>query len=413
MKKLIILTAAILSTGIVAMAQTANVKKANNLLLSDPVNYDEARSYIDAAKQDATTSEDPKTWYVAGRIGYTLANQEWNKRYLGQTPDADLLYTGLDEMYSNYLKADELDGKELDKKGNPKYTQRKGIKNDFKEMHNIFIDAGASQFDARNFDKAYTMFIDYVKVADLSIFDGKDNIKIDTTYNQIKYYAALAAFRSEKNDEALTLLNELSASNYSAKQSVYELLVSVYQSQNDTTKYIKAIKDGMEAYPQNTFFIGSLVNYCVSKGKYNEALSYVDKVIATNPKNIEYINVKAELLNELKDFAGAKKVLEDALANNRTSTGVFLLGKCWATEGSSIQDAAQDLTDNNKYNEEMAKAKECYKSALKYFVEAKGGMTKADANYEQMLQIMKALYLQVEGASSDNYKAIDDELKSL
>lgn len=413
MKKLFILTAAIFSAGVVAVAQTANVKKANNLLLSDPVNYDEARSYIDAAKQDATTSEDPKTWYVAGRIGYTLANQEWNKKYLNQTPDPDLLYTGMDEMFTNYLKANELDGKELDKKGNPKYTQRKGIKNDFKEMHNIFIDAGASQFDARNFDKAYTMFMDYVKVADLSIFDGKDNIKIDTTYNQIKYYAALAALRSEKNNEALTLLNELSASNYSAKQSVYELLASVYQSQNDTTKYVKALKDGMEAYPQSQFFIGSIVNYYVGSGKYNEALEYVDKVIAKDPKNIEYINVKAELLNQLKDYDSAKKILSDALAENKTPNGVFLLGKCWATEGSSIQDAAQDLTDNNKYNEEMAKSKECYKKALEYFVEAKGGMTKADANYEQMLQIMKALYLQVEGASSENYQAIDAELKAL
>ena len=178
MKKVFLLTAAILSTGVVAMAQTANVKKANNLLLSDPVNYDEARSFIDMAKQDGTTSIDPKTWYVAGRIGYTLANQEWNKRYLGQTPDADLLYAGLDEMYTNYIKANELDGKVLDKKGNPKYTQRKGIKNDFKEMQNAYIDAGAAKFDARDFEKAYNMFMDYVKIADLPIFDEKEKSKV-------------------------------------------------------------------------------------------------------------------------------------------------------------------------------------------------------------------------------------------
>ncbi len=415
MKKVFLLTAAILSTGVVAMAQTANVKKANNLLLSDPVNYDEARSFIDMAKQDGTTSVDPKTWYVAGRIGYTLANQEWNKRYLGQTPDADLLYAGLDEMYTNYIKANELDGKVLDKKGNPKYTQRKGIKNDFKEMQNAYIDAGAAKFDARDFEKAYNMFMDYVKIADLPIFDEKEKskVKIDSTYNQMKYYASIAALRSEKNEEALALLTELAQSDYSAKQSVFELLASVYQNQNDTVKYLKALQEGLEAYPQSQFFIGSIVNYYVSTGKYAEALEYVDKVIATDPKNIEYINVKAELLNQLKDYKGAKAVLEAALAENRTPNGVFLLGKCWATEGSSIQDAAQDLTDNDKYNEEMAKAKECYKSALKYFVEAKAGMTKEDANYEQMLQIMKALYLQVEGASSENYQAIDAELKSL
>ena len=45
---------------------------------------------IEQAKKDPSTATDAKTWYVAGRIGYTLANKEWNKRYLNQTPGADL-----------------------------------------------------------------------------------------------------------------------------------------------------------------------------------------------------------------------------------------------------------------------------------------------------------------------------------
>ena len=408
--------AVMLLSGAMAMAQTANVKKANNALLTDPVNYDEARDLIEQAKKDPSTATDAKTWYVAGRIGYTLANKEWNKRYLNQTPDADLLYVGMKEMYSNYMKADSFDGKEIDKKGNPKYTQRKNIKGDLKEMHNCFIDAGAAKFDQRDFDKAYEMFVDYVAVADLPIFDDKERakVKIDSTYNQIKYYAAIAALRAEKSDEALKLLQEITTTDYKDKQAVYELMSNVYQSQGDTVKYVQSLKDGLEAYPKSEFFIGSLVNHYVTTRNYKEALDYVDGVIAKQPDNMEYVNLKAELLIQLGQYDDAKVAIDNMLAKDRSAVNLYLMGKCYAIEGGNVQDAASDPSlSNAAYDREMAKAKKIYAEALKYFEEAKPKMDKNDSRYASMLQVMKTLYIQTKGSTSAEYKAIDEELKSI
>lgn len=408
--------AVMLLSGAMAMAQTANVKKANNALLTDPVNYDEARDLIEQAKKDPSTATDAKTWYVAGRIGYTLASKEWNKRYLNQTPDADLLYVGMKEMYSNYMKADSFDGKEIDKKGNPKYTQRKNIKGDLKEMQNCFIDAGAAKFDAREYDKAYEMFTDYVAVADLPIFDEKERakVKVDSTYNQIKYYAAIAALRAEKNEEALKLLQEITTTDYKDKQAVYELMSNVYQSQGDTVKYVQSLKDGLEAYPKSEFFIGSLVNHYVTTRNYKEALDYVDGVIAKQPDNMEYVNLKAELLIQLGQYDDAKAAINNMLAKDRSAVNLYLMGKCYAIEGGNVQDAASDPSlSNAAYDREMAKAKKIYAEALKYFEEAKPIMDKNDSRYASMLQVMKTLYIQTKGSTSAEYKAIDEELKSI
>lgn len=408
--------AVMLLSGAMAMAQTANVKKANNALLTDPVNYDEARDLIEQAKKDPSTATDAKTWYVAGRIGYTLASKEWNKRYLNQTPDADLLYVGMKEMYSNYMKADSFDGKEIDKKGNPKYTQRKNIKGDLKEMQNCFIDAGAAKFDAREYDKAYEMFTDYVAVADLPIFDEKEKakVKVDSTYNQIKYYAAIAALRAEKSDDALKLLQEITTTDYKDKQAVYELMSNVYQSQGDTVKYVQSLKDGLEAYPKSEFFIGSLVNHYVTTRNYKEALDYVDGVIAKQPDNMEYVNLKAELLIQLGQYDDAKAAINNMLAKDRSAVNLYLMGKCYAIEGGNVQDAASDPSlSNAAYDREMAKAKKIYAEALKYFEEAKPIMDKNDSRYASMLQVMKTLYIQTKGSTSAEYKAIDEELKSI
>ena len=314
------------------------------------------------------------------------------------------------------MKADSFDGKEIDKKGNPKYTQRKNIKGDLKEMQNCFIDAGAAKFDAREYDKAYEMFTDYVAVADLPIFDEKERakVKIDSTYNQIKYYAAIAALRAEKSDEALKLLQEITTTDYKDKQAVYELMSNVYQSQGDTVKYVQSLKDGLEAYPKSEFFIGSLVNHYVTTRNYKEALDYVDGVIAKQPDNMEYVNLKAELLIQLGQYDDAKAAIDNMLAKDRSAVNLYLMGKCYAIEGGNVQDAASDPSlSNAAYDREMAKAKKIYAEALKYFEEAKPIMDKNDSRYASMLQVMKTLYIQTKGSTSAEYKAIDEELKSI
>lgn len=413
MKKSLFLFAALLTSGCMVFAQKSNVSKASSALYMDPVNYDEARAAIAEAKVDETTASEPKTWYVAGRIGYTLANNEWNKRYLNQTPDADVLYSGLSEMYNNYIQADALDGKVLDKKGNPKYTQRKNIKGDFKEMLFVYYAAGVTLLQNRSYEKSYEILNDYNLIVDNPMFEAKDKIKIDSTYNEVKYYAALSALYGEQPQKALVLLKELTQSNYADKQGVYEQIASTYNALNDSANYLKALQDGLEAYPSSQFFIGSLVNYYLSSGDYKSALEYVDKVIAKDPTNLEYLNVKAELLNQLKDFEGAKAVINSALSQGRTPMALYLMGKCWASEGSAMQTKAEELLDNNAYNEAMSKAKDCYATALTYFEEAKGIMKTDDGNYESMLQIMKALYMQTKGAASPEYQAVDAELKAI
>ena len=63
-------------------AQKSNVSKAGNLLYQDPVDYAKAQEYIEMAKMDSTTAKEAKTWYIAGRIGYSMANKEVQKMYL-------------------------------------------------------------------------------------------------------------------------------------------------------------------------------------------------------------------------------------------------------------------------------------------------------------------------------------------
>ena len=80
-------------------AQKQNVSKASNMLYQEPVDYAAAQEAIEMAKLDPTTAQEAKTWSVAGRIGYSMANKEVQKMYLNQQPDNSVMYKGLDMMH--------------------------------------------------------------------------------------------------------------------------------------------------------------------------------------------------------------------------------------------------------------------------------------------------------------------------
>lgn len=394
-------------------AQKSNVSKASNLLYQEPIDYAKAQEAIELAKLDSTTAKEAKTWYVAGRIGYSMANAEVNKMYLQQQPDNEAMYKGLDIMYTNYIQADQYDGV-LDKKGRMKYKERGKIKGDFKEMLNYYINAGAAMFEIRDFEKSYTMFNEFSKIVELEMFaDEKRPIAPDSTYQQIKTYAAISAARCEKNAEAIQLAKEVIALDCKESSTAYQVLADVYMAQADTAAYLATLQEACAKYPTNAYFVGSIVNYYVGASQPEEAIKYIDQEIARNPQNIEYINVKASLLAmQMKQFAEAREVLQQALAiDAKNENSLYEMGRAWAFEGEFIQEKAQDLTSNDEYNKEVKRAMEKYEEALKYYEPLRTSMAADSPLRYDLLQNMKVIYLRLE--KTDKYQEVNAELQNM
>lgn len=394
-------------------AQKSNVSKASNMLYQEPVDYAKAQEAIELAKEDSTTAKEAKTWYVAGRIGYSMANKEVQKMYLNQQPDNNVMFDGLEMMYVNYVQADKYDGV-LDKKGNVKYKERKKIKADFAEMLNYYINTGAAMFDAQDFEKAYTMFSDYVEITKLDMFKGdKKPVVADTMVQQIKYYAAIAASRNEKHDIAIAYAKEVADANCNESANALQILSAEYMAIGDTALYLSTLQDACVKYPENPYFVGTIVNYFVSANQPAEAIKYIDSEIARNPKNVEYMNVKASLMAmQLNQFEEARKVLEQALAIDATNqTSLYEMGRAWAFEGDYIQEKAQDLTSNTEYKKEVERAMEKYKEALKYYEPLRSTMAADSPLRYDLLQNMKVLYLRLQ--QNDKYKEVDAELQAM
>jgi predicted Zn-dependent protease len=414
MKKIaLFLGALIVSTGL--FAQKANIKKAENALYEEPVNYEKAVEYIELAKQNPETAELSDTWYTAGRIGYDMAYKEVNKFYLQQQPNYDAMGTGLDMMFTNYMEANKFDSF-LDKKGRVKYENRKKMTADFKEMLGQYIQAGINAGDARNFEKAYTLLNEYLLISDSEMF-GEKSIKVDTTYNEVKYYAAFYARRAEKDDEAIKLLEELKPIKNKNSAFVFQTLSEIYMAKGDTVKAEAALEEAVAMFPSDPNVIGSLVNQYMMTGKSEKAVENLDKLVNSDPSNVQYKVVKASVLAiQMKEFDKAKATLEPLFADGSASKDasiLFEMGRVWALDGMNQLEKAQDIEDDKAYNKAVAEAKKCFEKALEYYEPARDIMAQDDPNRETLLQSVREMYVRLGKTGSAEYKAINEEINSL
>ena len=413
MKKVaLILGAVVLSTGV--FAQKENIKKASNVLYEEPVNYEKAISYINLAKENPETAELSDTWYTAGRIGYDMAYKEMNKFYLQQQPNYDVMAKGLDMMFTNYMEANKYDSY-LDKKGRVKYENRKKMVGDFKELHDQYINAGINAADNnRDYELAYTLLNEYLQISDSEMF-GEKPIKVDSTYNDIKYYAAFYARRAEKEDEAIKLLEELKPIKFKNSPFVFQTLSEIYMAKADTLKAEATLEEAVAMFPSDANVIGSLVNQYMMTGKSEKAVENLDKLVNSDPSNVQYKVVKASVLAiQMKEFDKARNTLLPLVEGGSKDAAVlFEMGRVWALDGMNQLDKAQDIEDNNEYNAAVKEAKTCFSKALEYYEPAREIMSKDDSNYETLLQSIREMYVRLGQTNSDAYKAVNDELKSL
>jgi tetratricopeptide (TPR) repeat protein len=284
-------------------------------------------------------------------------------------------------------------------------------------MHDLYINAGVDAGDQnRDYNTAYTLLSEYLQIADSEMFGDKP-IKVDTTYNEIKYYAAFYARRAEKEDEAIKLLEELKPIKNKNSAFVFQTLSEIYMAKEDTVKAEATLEEAVAMFPTDANVIGSLVNHYMMVGKSEKAVDNLDKLVNSDPSNVQYKVVKASVLAiQMKDFAKAKETLQPMFDDGsaaKDASILFEMGRIWALDGATQLEKADEIENDKEYKKAVDEAKKCFSKALEYYEPSRAIMAKDDVNYETLLQSIREMYVRLGQTSSDAYKSVNEELKSL
>lgn len=318
------------------------------------------------------------------------------------------MYKALEDEYAYLQQALYLDSLPNAKnKISPKYSKK--IIGRIHDRHLSFWDAAVISYKNKDYKKAYEMWNTYLTIPEkYGISEEKqkqleESGKIDSTYIFGRYYAALAAYISKDYDLAIPALNKAKENDYDVL-TIYQCLNELYTNQKDSANMFAISQEAVERLgitKDTENFLLQMINIYIANDQINEALAYLDKVIAANPR-AEYYKVKGRLYEEIANEAEAMACFEKALELNPEMADV------WSEMGRIYYNKAyEESLDINKIKDDNAykKAREerifpLYRKALPYYEKA----YELDPKNSDCIFALKGIYYTL---------GMEDKLKSL
>ncbi len=406
MKKIIL--SLFLVIGVTAsFAQKSNVSKAKNKALMETPDFDGAREAIKPALTDSTTANDAYTWYVAGLIGNKENETLYNKAILNQKFDADVKGKALLESYDYFIKALKLDSVP-DKKGKVKLKYTKDIKAKIKDYYTTqqnLVAYGAYLFEKKDYAATINVFDIFLEIPKLAVMNNE--IPLDSTYNMIMYYDAIACTNAKMHDKAIRLYEELKDKNYETL-AVYQLLYEEYVSVNDTVNYVNTLKGGFEKFPSEPWFLQNLINHFINTKQLPEALNYLNTAIEREPGLAQYRYVKGNLDESLGKSDEAKASFEKAIELDPTLADAYAgLGRLLYNKAVKMLDDANSIKDIKLYNAAQQKAEDVFKQSLPLFKKA-SELNPKEVDFKRTL---KTLYYRLK--MDKEFEAVSKEIDEM
>ncbi len=353
MRKILFLTMiAVFSAGSI-FAQKSALKDAKRALGRNDLN--EALTLIKQATTHPETANDPETWKVMGDIGNKAFDNERTNAMLGKESNDKVMYDGLYDSYTPYVKADSL-GELPNEKGKVNNKFRKDIAGILRANHPFYINGGVYYNEQKDYKKAADCFQIYWDIPSLPMFaDQKDAFVLDSTYQTIKYYAIITAIQAEDHPRALAMLERAAKEpfieNSAYKESdIYELMASEYVNLGDSAKYLEILNLGAERFPTSKYFIPNLINVYIRQGDTQKAMDYLDQAIKNDPANACDLNsVKGALLAENGDYAAAEAEYNKALAQDpNCERALEAIAVNYILQAQNLKEKTALLTDRQQ-----------------------------------------------------------------
>ncbi|MBQ1732877.1 MAG: tetratricopeptide repeat protein [Bacteroidales bacterium] len=364
---------------------------------------DDAKKAIDKAEANPQTAESFKTFWFKGQIYQEIGSSK-NKKYQALCNDCyEVAYESyMKALKYNFVKAEHRDIDFTTQAGLMKFANILNQNNEanyesteafmdilfqrFPALSNAFVNKGINAFQSSDFETSYNQFEKAIQISTLTF-------RIDT---QIYYYASLAAMRSKKFEEAISLNDFLIGANYGIdnkeKVSVYVNQAMALKETGDTAKMLKVLEDGIAKFPNDNYpLVIETYNYYIASGNITKANDYINIALEKDPNNSQLLLRRGQMYVDSNDYKSAEidfqKVLDAEPDNYDAIFGMAAMYKNAFIEKSKYADDLP-LSETEEYEKSKALANKYAKKSIVYLEQA-FAMKNNDI---PVLQSLKELY---------------------
>lgn len=376
MKRILFFLFLIAGTG--AMAQSSKVVSAYNSKKDG--DYKKALEYIDEATANEKTMADPKTWVYRGQIYQLIV--------LSEDDFGVDKVTAIKEALASFAKAKKLDSKD---------KWQEDITSGNSSMRIFANNLGIQAYNEQDFENARDFFL-----------IGEEAAATAGEFDTLAVYnAGLAAEQAGDVKTAIEQYQKAADAGYLGA-NMYLYMANLYQKEEMTDEYLAIVKKGRKIYPENSDLIVYELNYYLRNNKYEEAENNLKLAIEKEPDNKQLHFSLGVVYDNLGRRDDAKMAYEKAIEiDPNYFDAVFNLGAMYFNQGVEMNNAANDITDNKKYNAARAEAKKVFEQA-RPFLEKAHELDPTDASAIVSLSQLYALT-----GENDKYKEMKAKEEAL
>lgn len=351
--KRILFAALILLAGTTVFAQRGKVATA--LSLKESGKLDKAWEAI----QETVDPNNPKaeksvtwanSWEARGEIiEAIIKSTDANYKSLVENP--------VEEAHKSFMKAVEL----TPKGGSPALKLK--LLGFVGTLTNLAIDA----FQTEDFTKATDYFEKVLAIEDAPML--KTDTPIDTA---IMYNTGLAAINAKQYDKAIKYFADCAKYGYNGG-SAYAQMIPAYQQKGDTATSVNIMKEAFDKYPEDQSILVQLINYYITTGKPDEAISYLDKAIEKEKDNPSFYLAKGVALDKLgRQEDAIKEYIKATEVKSDYADAYYNIGVIYFNRGVKQFEVANSVPTNNqaRYEAEKVKSDEEFAKAVPYLEKA-------------------------------------------
>jgi len=348
MKK-ILLTAALIISGIALHAQRSNVLAVFQLIEADK--YEEAKDAVQAAIAHEKTRNWARTWYAKGflcQTAYEKGKKDNNKKLYELYPDQ--LYVA-HEAYEKALSIDR--SGRLDKQVAPHYIK----------LANDFINQGQVHYKNKEYKEALNAYQHAIEINESKVL----TVATDTS---LIYNAALAAYHVKKWDEATDYLQTLN--EYRHSPNVAHLLYNLSLQNSDTAAAEQALFDGIDRYEYDEDLVLVLSDHLYQTGQLKKGIAVLDSAAQNDTTKYIFPYTKGLIYQKSGKYSQAIKAYQSAIHIDPEEVNSYVnIGTCYYNIGVEIKENARKITNNRQYLRERKRSDDAFRTAVKWLEQAR------------------------------------------
>ncbi|MCX6309933.1 MAG: hypothetical protein NTY32_14320, partial [Bacteroidia bacterium] len=231
------------------------------------------------------------------------------------------------------------------------------------------------------------------------------DLEKDTLIPLITYYCGLCATQAEMPAVAVKYY-EIVKDNMDSKW-IYARLSDDYSQLKDTVNMIRLFKLGAQKFPEEQYYVRSLINYYINQNKMAEALNWINAAIKLDSTSAVLWNVKGRIL-ETRNLEESKTCYQKSIAfDPKFAEALGNLGRIYYNKAVEDLDRINSIRDDKKYKIEKAKLKTTFEVPLPYFEKA----YQLNPNERDFVIALRGIYYNL--GLDAKYKEMDEKLKTM